>query len=158
MCDCLSVSEVFGAVTSPLTPQGSLLEMFLFSPLFLVQSGVVLVFEESLRELLRVGVQASFLSASFFAHGGHCEVCEVVTEDVTPPDPGGVFAHLWIFGLAPGLLDHCLSAPGASSLLFLFLDFIASNTQAILKTIESIRSKLFPCQCEPQEGGALGAE
>ena len=75
---------------------------------------------------------------------------------MTPPDPGGVFAHLWIFGLAPGLLDHCLFAPGASSLLFLFLDFIASNTQAVLKTMESIKCKLFPCQREPQDGGALG--
>lgn len=75
---------------------------------------------------------------------------------MTPPDPGGVFAHLWIFGLAPGLLDHCLSAPGASSLLFLFPDFIASNTQAVLKTMESIKCKLFPCQREPQDGGAPG--
>lgn len=51
MCDCLSVSEVFGAVTSPLTSQENLLEMFIFSLLFLVQSGVVFVFEESLLEL-----------------------------------------------------------------------------------------------------------
>lgn len=55
------------------------------------------------------------------------------TEHVTPPDPGGVFAHLWIFCPAPGLLDRCLPEPGASSLLFLFLDFIVSNTQAILR-------------------------
>ena len=47
-----------------------------------------------------MGVQASFLSASFFAHGGHCEVCEVVAEDVTPQTLG---EFLLIFGFSAWL-------------------------------------------------------
>ena len=98
MCDCLSVSEVFGAVISPLTSQENLvlqaLEMFIFSPLFLVQSGVVFSFWRVSSGTLRVGVQASFLSAFFFTKEVTVKSVRWRTENVkTPLDPGGVFAH-----------------------------------------------------------------
>lgn len=53
-----------------------------------------LVFEESLLELLRVGVQASFLSAFFFTKEVTVKSVRWRTENVRMPlDPGGVFAQ-----------------------------------------------------------------